>query len=461
MISRVLIANRGEIAVRVLRACRSLGIEAVVAHSEADRESRAVLMADETICIGPAEVVALVPLGGRGHLGGARERLRRHPPGLRLPLRGRHVRRDDACPRPRLHRSPGRGARALRLEGRHARAAGRSRAADGARLGGHAARRRARPRGGRAHRLPRAHQALGRRRRQGHAHGAHPARAAAGAHGLPLRGARRLRRRLALPREMAGADPPRRGPGHRRRATATGVHVGERDCSVQRRHQKIVEEAPSPALDDAARHGARRGGREGGHRGRLPERGHARVPRRRRGPRLLHRDQRAHPGRASRHRDAVGHRHRGRADPPRRGRAARLRPGRRAAARPRHRVPHQRGGRARRLPAAGRASSSTTCHPAAQASAWTRTSTAATRCRRITIRSSASSSSGVPTARAPSRGRASPSRSCSSTGSRRTSRSIGPSSRTAPSSRAASTPTCSTAEARRHSSTPSPPASDA
>ncbi len=55
MIERVLIANRGEIAVRILRACRSMGIEAVVAHSEADALSRAVLMADEAICIGPAE----------------------------------------------------------------------------------------------------------------------------------------------------------------------------------------------------------------------------------------------------------------------------------------------------------------------------------------------------------------------------------------------------------------------
>ena len=55
MIGRVLIANRGEIAVRILRACRSMGIEAVVAHSEADRDSRAVMMADEAICIGPPE----------------------------------------------------------------------------------------------------------------------------------------------------------------------------------------------------------------------------------------------------------------------------------------------------------------------------------------------------------------------------------------------------------------------
>ena len=54
MISRVLIANRGEIALRILRACRQLGIEAVVAYSEADRTSRAVLVADEAVCIGPA-----------------------------------------------------------------------------------------------------------------------------------------------------------------------------------------------------------------------------------------------------------------------------------------------------------------------------------------------------------------------------------------------------------------------
>ena len=54
MIEKLLIANRGEIALRILRACRELGIKTVAVHSEADRELKHVLLADETVCIGPA-----------------------------------------------------------------------------------------------------------------------------------------------------------------------------------------------------------------------------------------------------------------------------------------------------------------------------------------------------------------------------------------------------------------------
>jgi acetyl-CoA carboxylase biotin carboxylase subunit len=53
MFEKILIANRGEIALRVVRACREMGIRSVAVHSTADADAMHVRMADEAICIGP------------------------------------------------------------------------------------------------------------------------------------------------------------------------------------------------------------------------------------------------------------------------------------------------------------------------------------------------------------------------------------------------------------------------
>ena len=216
MFRKILIANRGEIALRILRACRTLGIEAVVAYSEADRESLPVQLADEAICIGPADarrsylsapavISAAIVTGcdaihpGYGFLSedeGFAEVVRAHDLTFIGP------------PANVLERFSNKESTRRLL--------GSLRPAHDPRLQRDPPRRRARPRRGRAHRLPAPDQAVGRRRRQGHADGPHAARARGVAARLPLRGAGRVRRRLALPRDVARRDPSRRGPGRGR-----------------------------------------------------------------------------------------------------------------------------------------------------------------------------------------------------------------------------------------------------
>ena len=77
MFNRILIANRGEIAVRIIRAAHELGVEAVAVYSTADKDSKHVRMADHAVCIGkpaPAEsylniprlIAAAIPSQGQG-----------------------------------------------------------------------------------------------------------------------------------------------------------------------------------------------------------------------------------------------------------------------------------------------------------------------------------------------------------------------------------------------------------
>ena len=151
-----------------------------------------------------------------------------------------------------------------------------------------------------------------------------------------------------------------------------GVHVGERDCSVQRRHQKIVEEAPSPALDDDSRLALARECDPRRRRGRLREPGHARVPASTTTGNYYFieincRIQVEHPvTEMLSGMDLVVEQIRIAAGEPLGYTQADVH-----AARPRHRVPHQRRGREPRLPAAGRARGGVTSRRVARACAWT------------------------------------------------------------------------------------------
>ena len=252
MFSRILIANRGEIALRVLRACRSLGISPVVAYSEADRDSRAVQLADEAICVGPAE-------SSRSYLSAASILSAAIVSGCEAihPGYGFLSEDDTFAEMTRAHGLTFIGPPAEVLERFASKAGSRELLA--------------------RHGLPTIPGSEGMLRDDDHA------LAEAQRVGYPVLikpsagGGGRGMRMVRSPRELQQAITVCRSEA---RASfgddslylekwleenrhvevqvivdryGAGVHVGERDCSVQRRHQKIVEEAPSPALDDATR----------------------------------------------------------------------------------------------------------------------------------------------------------------------------------------------------------------
>jgi acetyl-CoA carboxylase biotin carboxylase subunit len=252
MIRKILIANRGEIALRVLRACRMLGIEAVVAYSEADRESLPVQLADEAICIGPpdakrsylsapAVISAAIVTGcdaihpGYGFLSedeGFAEVVRAHdltfigPPPEVLDRFASKEGSRRLLARHGLPTIPG----SLGLLGDDAHALD-----EAERIGYPVLIKPSAGGGGKGMRMVRSARELESAIRICRSE----AKAAFGDDSLYLEKWLEDNRHVEV---QVAVD-----------RYGNGVHLGERDCSVQRRHQKILEEAPTPALSDTAR----------------------------------------------------------------------------------------------------------------------------------------------------------------------------------------------------------------
>ncbi len=107
MFDKILIANRGEIALRVLRACRELGIQTVAVHSTADADAMHVRLADESVCIGPPPArdsyLNIPAIVSACEITGAEA----VHPGLRLSLRECKICRNPHRARDKIHRPLG------------------------------------------------------------------------------------------------------------------------------------------------------------------------------------------------------------------------------------------------------------------------------------------------------------------------------------------------------------------
>jgi acetyl-CoA carboxylase, biotin carboxylase subunit len=251
MLSKILIANRGEIALRVIRACRELGVRTVIAHSDADRDSLPVRMADEHICIGPGpssksylnipNIITAALLTGCEGIHPGYGFLSENPtfaeicedtglvfigpPPAAMVQMGDKVQARQAMQRAGLPVLP--GTDILRSVGEGEEAAER--------IGFPLMLKAAAGGGGRGIRLV--------RRPEEFAHvfttAQSEVREAFHDDGLYLEKYVEHARHVEV---QVLCD----NFGH-------GIHLGERNCSVQRRHQKLLEEAPSPGLPLALR----------------------------------------------------------------------------------------------------------------------------------------------------------------------------------------------------------------
>jgi hypothetical protein len=111
MLDKVVIANRGEIALRVLRACHTLGIKTVAVHSTVDRNLKHVGMADESVCIGPAPAAESY-LNTPAIIAAAKSPTPGDPSGLRFLVGERRLRRARRAVRLHLHRTDPRASSA-------------------------------------------------------------------------------------------------------------------------------------------------------------------------------------------------------------------------------------------------------------------------------------------------------------------------------------------------------------
>jgi acetyl-CoA carboxylase, biotin carboxylase subunit len=253
MFEKILIANRGEIALRIQRACREMGIKTVAVHSEADAEAKYVKLADESVCIGPAassasylNVPAIISAAevtdaeaihpGYGFLAESAdfaERVQQSgfvfigPRAETIRLMGDKVSAKNAMKRAGLPVVPGSGS-ALPEDPKEVIAVARA-------VGYPVIIKSAGGGGGRGMRVVHTEAAL--------LNAVHTTRAEAqAAFGNP---AIYLEKYLERPRHVEIQVLADR---HR-----NAVWLGDRDCSMQRRHQKVIEEAPAPLITPRAR----------------------------------------------------------------------------------------------------------------------------------------------------------------------------------------------------------------